>query len=147
MVPLGMLIAYLHNNMQLAYCQGGFMNTNNIFGKRIKELRLNANLTQQQLGAYVGLSKQAIYDIENGRRETKLIRAIKLAQVFNTNVEYLAGCEYQKITSKPINCITPQYSDAALAIAKKYDNVTPEIQRRIEQYIASEYNDYCQSLK
>lgn len=140
-----MLIAYLHNNMQLAYCQGGFMNTNNIFGKRIKELRTNANLTQQQLGTYVGLSKQAINDIENGRRETKLIRAIKLAQVFNTNVEYLAGYEYQKTTPNPINYTPPQYSDAALDIARKYDDVTPDIQRRIERYVSGEYDDYCQS--
>lgn len=64
---------------------------NNIFGERIKIFRLQKNMTQQQLGAAVGLSKQAINDIEQGRRETKLSRAIALARIFDTTVEYLVG--------------------------------------------------------
>lgn len=121
------------------------MNTNNIFGKRIKELRINANLTQQQLGAAVGLSKQAINDIENGRRETKLSRALQLAKLFNTNVEYLTGNEAQESSSSILSYTLPQYSDAALSIAEKYDAVTPEIQRRIDRYVSGEYDDWCQS--
>ena len=67
------------------------MTSDNIFGKRIRELRLQHNMTQQQLGAEIGLSKQAINDIEQGRRETKIYRAIAIAKTFDTTVEYLAG--------------------------------------------------------
>lgn len=61
------------------------------FGMRIRELRLNAGMTQSQLGEAVGLSKQGINDIEHGRRETNIIRAIAIAKLFNTTVEELWG--------------------------------------------------------
>lgn len=67
------------------------MSSQKIFGQRIFEMRQSAGLTQKQLGEAVGLSMQAINDIEKGRRETKLAKAIAIARLFNTTVEYLAG--------------------------------------------------------
>ena len=67
------------------------MNYENIFGERVKQFRIEANLTQQKLGETVGLSKQAINDIEKGRRQTTVTKAILIAQYFNTTVEYLCG--------------------------------------------------------
>ena len=63
----------------------------NIFGTRIREFRLKAGMTQAQLGEAVGMSKQGINDIEHGRRDTSVIRAIAIARLFNTTVEYLCG--------------------------------------------------------
>lgn len=68
------------------------MDSKNIFGQRIFELRKAAGMTQRQVGENVGLSMQAINDIEKGRRETTITKAILIAQLFNTTVEYLAGC-------------------------------------------------------
>lgn len=67
------------------------MNSENIFGQRICELRKASGMTQKQLGEIVGLSMQAINDIEKGRRETTIAKAILLARYFNTTVEYLTG--------------------------------------------------------
>lgn len=67
------------------------MDDKNIFGQRIFELRQAAGMTQKQLGETVGLSMQAINDIEKGRRETKITKAILVARLFNTTVEYLVG--------------------------------------------------------
>jgi transcriptional regulator, cro/CI len=67
------------------------MNSENIFGQRIFELRKSAGMTQKQLGEAVGLSMQAVNDIEKGRRETTITKAILLARMFNTTVEYLVG--------------------------------------------------------
>ena len=67
------------------------MNDENIFGERIRTLRIASNLTQQQLGEVAGLSKQAINDIEKGRRSTLVTKAILIAKHFNTTVEYLLG--------------------------------------------------------
>ena len=61
------------------------------FGERIRAMRLALGLTQKQLGAAVGVSKQAIQNVEVGRRETTITRAIAIARVLNTTVEYLAG--------------------------------------------------------
>ena len=67
------------------------MSSENIFGQRIFELRKAAGMTQKQLGASVGLSMQAINDIEKGRRETTITKAILMARIFNTTVHYLVG--------------------------------------------------------
>lgn len=61
------------------------------FSKRIKLLRTQFNISQQTLGEVAGLSKQAINDIEKGRRTTTITKAILIARYFNTTVEYLAG--------------------------------------------------------
>jgi len=63
----------------------------NIFGERVKTLRAASKLTQQQLGELVGLSKQAINDIEKGRRGTLVFKAVMIARHLNTTVEYLCG--------------------------------------------------------
>lgn len=67
------------------------MNSKNIFGKRIFELRKSAGMTQKQLGEAVGLSMQAINDIEKGRRETTISKVILLAQTLKTTLDYLVG--------------------------------------------------------
>ena len=67
------------------------MSSENIFGQRISELRKTAGMTQKQLGEAVGLSMQAINDIEKGRRETTITKTILIAKLFNTTVEYLYG--------------------------------------------------------
>lgn len=67
------------------------MDFQKIFGERIAQRRKELNLTQQQLGEIAGLSKQAINDIEHGRRSTLVIKAIDIARALNTTVEYLGG--------------------------------------------------------
>lgn len=67
------------------------MNSENIFGQRICDFRKSAGMTQKQLGEAVGLSMQAVNDIEKGRRETTITKAILLARLFNTTVHYLMG--------------------------------------------------------
>lgn len=62
-----------------------------VFGQRIYELRKSSGMTQKQLGEAVGLSMQAVNDIEKGRRETTLSKALLFARLFGTTVEYLCG--------------------------------------------------------
>lgn len=62
-----------------------------MFGERIAIRRKELKLTQQQLGEAAGLSKQAINDIEHGRRSTLVVKAIEIAKALNTTVEYLGG--------------------------------------------------------
>ena len=63
----------------------------NIFGQRIFELRSAAGMTQGQLGEEVGLTPQAINDIEKGRRNTTFPNLVALAEHFNVSVDYLLG--------------------------------------------------------
>lgn len=61
------------------------------FAQRIYELRRAAGMTQKQLGDIVGLSMQAVNDIEKGRRDTTLIKLLAIADCFNVSIDYLVG--------------------------------------------------------
>lgn len=89
------------------------MSSKNIFGKRIFELRKSAGMTQKQLGESVGLSMQAINDIEKGRRETTITKAILIAKLFNTTVEYLCGSTDDQ--TRPVE----EFSDVPFTFAER----------------------------
>ena len=63
---------------------------------RIKELRLAANLTQQQLADLVHVSARTIISIEKEQYSPSLMLAYRLAQVFGTSVEELCCLEENK---------------------------------------------------
>ena len=56
---------------------------------RLKELREKYNLTQEELGAKVGVSRQTIISIEKGKYSPSLILAYKLSQVLGLSIEAL----------------------------------------------------------
>ena len=58
---------------------------------RIKELRLKAGLTQEQLAKEVEITRQAISQYEKTNRQPKVEIAQKLADYFNVSVTYLQG--------------------------------------------------------
>ena len=64
-----------------------------IFGKRLKELRKNAHMTQQQLGDAVGVTKVSVCCYENGTRTPTLDTLIDLANSLNTPLTYLLGTD------------------------------------------------------
>ena len=66
------------------------------FGKRLKELRTQAGLTQKQLGDLVGLSKTVISYYELHTRTPSPDVLIKLAAVFHVSSDYLLGIDKEK---------------------------------------------------
>lgn len=65
-------------------------------GKRLVELRKSARLTQEQLGAVLGLNKHSVSCYERNRNEPSDDVKIKIAKYFNVSVDYLVG-----ITNNP----------------------------------------------
>ncbi len=63
------------------------------FGKRVKELRQRAGLTQQQLAERILVSKAAISNYELYERNPSPEILIKLARVFHVSTDYLLGVE------------------------------------------------------
>lgn len=53
----------------------------------LRQLRVLRGWTQQELGAKVGTSRQAIIAIENGRFDPSLTLAIRLSRVFEKPIE------------------------------------------------------------
>ena len=62
-----------------------------IFSNRIKEQRIMKNLKQSELGKIVGLSDNAISDIERGYRLTTIDKIVELAEFFDVSIDYLVG--------------------------------------------------------
>ena len=63
---------------------------------KIKELRLAAGLTQQQLADLVRVSARTIISIEKEQYSHSLMLAYRLSQVFGTTVEDLCCLEENK---------------------------------------------------
>ena len=60
---------------------------------RVKELRLAAGMTQQQLADMVGVSSRTIISIEKGQYSPSLMLAYRMARVFGVSVEELCCLE------------------------------------------------------
>ena len=54
---------------------------------RLRELRERDSLTQEDLAARVGVSRQTIISLERGRYNPSLLLAYKLARVFGLRIE------------------------------------------------------------
>ncbi|MBE7093439.1 MAG: helix-turn-helix transcriptional regulator [Clostridiales bacterium] len=65
----------------------------NIFGERLKELRLEKGIGQIDLAKKIHVSKGIISLWENGFRELKLSNLISLALSSGVSIDYLAGLE------------------------------------------------------
>lgn len=62
-----------------------------MFFKRIGDLRIDSDLTQQQVADYLTCNRQVYARYERGLREIPVSMLIKLADLYNTSVDYLLG--------------------------------------------------------
>ena len=58
---------------------------------RLKELRQERDLSQQELAKLLGVSRATYSRYENGKREIPLTLLIKLADIFKTSIDYIVG--------------------------------------------------------
>ncbi|MBE7081241.1 MAG: helix-turn-helix transcriptional regulator [Clostridiales bacterium] len=62
-----------------------------LFKDRLKELRIENNVSQLELAKVVNMSKMAISHWENGHSEPSILQLIEIANFFNVSVDYLIG--------------------------------------------------------
>ena len=63
---------------------------------RVRELRASHELSQEALGRALGVSRQTINSIENGRYTPSLPLAIEIARHFGTTVEQVFEAEVKE---------------------------------------------------
>lgn len=56
---------------------------------RLKELRIERELSQEEVGKIIGISGQALGLYENGRRDIPTKNLIKLANLYNVSADYI----------------------------------------------------------
>lgn len=59
--------------------------------RRLRDLREDHDMTQDQLVATLGLNKTTYTNYEQGKREIPFALVIRLAQLYNVSIDYIAG--------------------------------------------------------
>lgn len=81
-------------------------------GERIKQARLKAECTQQQLADMIGVAKSTVTGYEEGTREPDSLKINAIAKALNVSGDYLLGTEYDWLPSAE-----------AMKIAHKFDKL------------------------
>jgi len=63
------------------------------FGDKLKELRMQAGMTQRQLAALIGVTKSVISFYELRERAPSPDVLVKLARIFHVSTDYLLGID------------------------------------------------------
>ena len=86
--------------------------------ERLRKLRQNMGVTQEQLADDLSVAKSTIGMWENQKREPDLKMLEKIADFFKTSVDYLIGSTAFSEVSAPI-CFRPRFWNAVTEIQKK----------------------------
>ncbi len=62
-----------------------------MLGKRLKRLRSEKKITQEELGKQINVTKVSVSGYENGNRSPDTETLQRLASFFNVSVDYLLG--------------------------------------------------------
>ena len=58
---------------------------------RLRDLREDADMTQEQLVKALGMHKTTYTNYEQGKREPPFELIIRLAELYNVSIDYIAG--------------------------------------------------------
>ena len=67
------------------------------FGEKLKTLRKELKLTQQQLAERVGVAKSVVSYYESGERYPSYDVLVKLARIFHVTTDYLLDIERNRV--------------------------------------------------
>lgn len=121
-----------------------------MFPERLKELRVNKRLTQQDMADYLGITRQGYGKYESGQSETDIKTLKKLANFFNVTTDYLTGNSDQpsKLKDNPnpqnekfnpmneINKLLDKYEieDSGFFDIEKWKAMGPDEIKQLEEY-------------
>lgn len=66
------------------------------FGNRLKQLRLEAGMTQQQLAQKLGVTKSVVSYYEQQERSPSPEILIQLSRIFRTSTDFLLGIDNKR---------------------------------------------------
>ena len=71
-----------------------------IFAERIRDLRIERGLTQEEVGKIIGVKRYAVYSYEKGRACPEMKGLVALADYFDVSMDYLAGRTDKRETNR-----------------------------------------------
>ena len=88
-------------------------NVQDLFGKKIRTIRRNRDMTQEKLAELSGLSLQYIGEIERGRRNPSLTSVETLAAAFGIPLAELFNLDEFKLTPEDLRRILARQIEEA----------------------------------
>lgn len=115
------------------------------FGERLRELRLNRDITQEELAGHFGLHKTRISQYELNKRQADDEMKKKLAQYFDVSLDYLMGKSNikesaDKLVKTDIRNI--QETTIALHSDHDYEDLPEEARKEVDNFIEYVRNKY-----
>lgn len=101
------------------------------FKDRIFQLRTESNMTGQQLGEKLFVSKSAISHWESGRSEPTINVMIQIANLFNVSLDYLLGRSNERI----VNPEDKEKIDKGLLIITNAGDLDDEDRKQINDFV------------
>ncbi len=98
------------------------------FKDRLKELRLNKKMTQEELGKTFNVIKQTISSWENGNSRPDIDMASKIADFFEVTTDYLLGRTNESRVTKQIPINSAHGTDHPIP------DLPPEALERVEEF-------------
>lgn len=107
-----------------------------LFNAHMLMLRKKNDLSQEQFGNIINLSKQAINNIEKGRSKFSIEKLVLLADYFNTSTDYLL-CRTDN----------PQQSDEALSTLPENEKALLSSYRTLSDFDRKKLLEYMELLQ
>ena len=102
---------------------------------RIKEARIAAGLTQEQLSEKLGIKGATLSGYETGSHDPKSNTLTEIARICGTTVDYLLGIDTPQLKAIPPE---PSLSPAALTVAHDYDALDDFGQKAVRSLLGVE---------
>lgn len=77
-------------NVNISFCDG-YNKQKGVIAIRIRDLREDSDLTQQQVADHLHIRQNTYCQYETGNRQIPLEVLVKLAYFYNTSTDYLLG--------------------------------------------------------
>ena len=117
-------------------------------GTRIKELRMLAGMSQEELGRRIGVQRAAINKYEVGTVQNIPLSTIeKIANIFEVSPQYIMGWSEDGYSSlamevKIIHGVQRYYGKDAVELLEHFSHLTPKGKKRLLQYLDDIYWTY-----
>ena len=114
-------------------------------GERIKKLRKEKGLTQEQLGNLLGVKKSAIAKYENNRvSNLKKDTIQKLSEIFDVSPSYFLGFEESNQPVISDSIVVPLYNDVSCGTGMFVDDNIDEYISLSESLLSPQKEYFCQ---
>lgn len=110
------------------------------FGERLRNLRLEKGMTQEELASSFNLHKTRISQYELNKRQADDDMKKKLADFFNVSLDYIMG--YTDIKESANDILNSNDYTIALNSDHEYDELPNEAKKEIENFIEYVKNKY-----